>query len=178
MELYGEFCSRMLEKTMQGVNPEFVFLGEPISDNRGPLISPAMFHRFMIPVYERIVATARDHGCDNILFSTYGDSSLLFPMLVQAGISMLWISEASEAPELDYRHIRNRFGAGLGLIGGIPLGVLRTGSPEDIRSTLEKIVPPLVQSGRYVPLAGGRVREGVSWANYQAYREGLAELFE
>jgi hypothetical protein len=176
MELYGEFCSRMLERTLQDVDPEFVYLGEPISDNRGPLISPDMFQRFMVPVYERIVATAKDFGCGNILFSTYGDAGLLFPMLMEAGVNMLWISEAPETPELNYRQIRNRFGAGLGLIGGIPLTVLRNESPEVIRSALEEIVPPLLQSGRYVPLAGGRVREGVTWPNYQAYREALAGL--
>ena len=132
MELYGEFCSRMLEKTMQDVNPEFIYLSEPISNNDGPLISPAMFEEFMIPVYERIVATARGLGCDNILLSTYGDTSLLFPILIDAGISMLWISEAAEVPELDYCRIRSEFGPDLGLIGGIPLSILRSESPDVI----------------------------------------------
>jgi hypothetical protein len=176
MELYGDFCSRMLEKTMQDVNPEFIYLSEPISNNNGPLISPAMFEEFMIPVYERIVATARDLGCDNILLSTYGDTSLLFPMLIDAGISMLWISEAAEVPELDYVQIRSEFGPDLGLIGGIPLSILRSESPDVIRNTLEEIVPPLLHSGRYVPLAGGRVREEISWSAYACYREVLAEL--
>ena len=176
MELYGEFCSRMLEKTMQDVNPEFIYLSEPISDNDGPLISPAMFEEFMIPVYESIVATARGLGCDNILLSTYGDTSLLFPILIDAGISMLWISEAAEVPELDYCQIRSEFGPDLGLIGGIPLSILRSESPDVIRNTLEEIVPPLLQSGRYVPLAGGRVREEIPWSVYESYREVLAEL--
>ena len=176
MELYGEFCSRMLEKTMQDVNPEFIYLSEPISNNGGPLISPAMFEEFMIPVYESIVATARGLGCENILLSTYGDTSLLFPMLIDAGISMLWLSEAAEVPELDYCQIRSEFGPDLGLIGGIPLSILRSESPDVIRNTLEEIVPPLLQSGRYVPLAGGRVREGIPWSAYETYREVLAEL--
>ncbi|MFC1659988.1 uroporphyrinogen decarboxylase family protein [Gemmatimonadota bacterium] len=176
MEMYGEFCSRMLEKTMEDVDPEFIYLSEPISNNGGPLISPDMFEEFMIPVYDRIVATARSLGCDNILLSTYGDTSLLFPSLFSAGISMLWISEAAEAPQLDYRRIRSEFGPGLGLIGGIPLSILRSGSPGPIRSTLEEIVPPLLRSGRYVPLAGGRVREEVPWPAYECYRRVLAEL--
>ena len=176
MELYGDFCSRMLEKTMQDVDPEFIYLSEPISDNHGPLISPDMFEEFMIPVYERIIATARSLGCRNILLSTYGDTSLLFPMLIEAGISMLWISEAAEVPQLDYRQIRSEFGSDLGLIGGIPLSILRSESPDVIRSTLEEIVPPLLQSGRYVPLAGGRVREEIPWLVYECYREVLAEL--
>jgi hypothetical protein len=176
MELYGEFCSRMLEKTMQDVNPEFIYLSEPISDNGGPLISPAMFEEFMIPVYERIVSTARGLGCDNILLSTYGDTSLLFPILIDAGISMLWISEAAEVPGLDYCQIRSEFGPDVGLIGGIPLSILRSESPDVIRNRLEEIVPPLLQSGRYVPLAGGRVREDIPWSVYECYREVLAEL--
>jgi hypothetical protein len=58
MEMYGESCSRMLEKTLRDVNPEFICLSEPISDHHGPLISPASFEEFMRPVHERIVATA------------------------------------------------------------------------------------------------------------------------
>ncbi len=176
MEHYGEFCSCMLERTMQDVDPEFIYLSEPISNNDGPLISPDMFEEFMVPVYERIVATARGLGCENILLSTYGNTRLLFPMLIEAGISMLWISEAAEVPELDYCRIRREFGPGLGLIGGIPLSILRSGSPDGIRTTLEEMVPPLLQSGRYVPLAGGRVREEIPWSAYGCYREVLAEL--
>jgi len=176
MELYGEFCSRMLEMTMQDVNPEFIYLSEPISNNGGPLISPGMFEEFMIPVYERIIGTAKGLGCDNILLSTYGDTSLLFPVLMEAGVSMLWISEAAEVPELDYRQIRREFGPDLGLIGGIPLSILRSGSPDMIRKTLEGMVPPLLKSGRYVPLAGGRVREEIPWSAYECYRDVLAEL--
>jgi hypothetical protein len=176
MELYGEFCSNMLERAMQDVDPEFIYLSEPISDNRGPLISPDMFEEFMIPVYERIVATAKGLGYDNILLSTYGNTSLLFPILIESGISMFWISEAAEVPELDYRQIRGKFGPDLGLIGGIPLSLLRSESPDVIRATLEEIVPPLLESGRYVPLAGGRVREEIPWSVYRCYREFLAEL--
>ncbi len=176
LEQYGEFCSRMLEMTMQDMDPEFIYLSEPISNNTGPLISPDMFEEFMIPVYRRIVASARRLGCENILLSTYGDTSLLFPVLIEAGVSILWISEAAEVPELDYRRVRERFGSELGLIGGIPLSILRSGSPDLVRETLEDSVPPLLRSGRYVPLAGGRVREGVHWSMYQCYREVLAEL--
>jgi hypothetical protein len=176
MEMYGEFCSRMLERTLQEVDPEFVYLSEPISNNSGPLISPAMFEEFMIPVYGRITATARSSGCHNILLSTYGDTSRLFPALFEAGISMLWVSEAAEVPELDYRRIRSEFGPDLGLIGGIPLSILRSGSRDLIRAKLEEVVPPLLESGRYVPLAGGRVREEIAWPAYRYYREVLAEL--
>ena len=50
LEMYGDFCSRMLDMALQDLDPEFIYISEPISDNDGPLISPAMFEEFMIPV--------------------------------------------------------------------------------------------------------------------------------
>ena len=174
LEMYGDFCAQMLDRTLKDVDPEFIYLSEPISNNEGPLISPAMFEEFMIPVYQRIIAAAKENGCENILLSTYGNSTLLLPTLIEAGINMLWMSEAAETPELDYRNLRTQFGADLGLVGGIPLSILRSESPNLIKETLEELIPPLLKSGRYVPLAGGRVREEIPWAVYRYYREVLA----
>lgn len=171
---YGDFCARMLELALEDVDPEFVYLSEPISDNTGPLISPATFEELMLPVYRKIVGAARAHGCEQILVSTYGNSARLFPSMLAAGVSLLWISEAPDIPDLDYRTLRRRFGPALGLIGGIPLGVLREESPGRIAERITAIVSPLLREGRYVPLAGGRVREDVPWAAYRRYREALA----
>jgi uroporphyrinogen-III decarboxylase len=91
MEMYGDFCARMLEMTLGEVDPEFIYLSEPISDNSGPLISPSMFEEFMIPVYERIVAVAREHGCRRVVVSTYGNTARLFPAMIKAGVTVLWI---------------------------------------------------------------------------------------
>ena len=176
MENYGDFCARMLEMTLQDVDADFIYLSEPISNNDGPLISPTAFAEFMIPVYERIIAAAKNHGCGNILVSTYGNTTRLFPAMIEAGVTMLWISEAAEVPELDYRGLRREFGPELALIGGIPLSILRTESGEKVRDRLAEIVTPLLQSGRYIPLAGGRVREEIPWPLYRRYRESLAEV--
>ena len=176
LEMYGEFCGRMLDKALEDVDPEFIFISEPISDNDGPLISPAMFEEFMIPVYDRIVSVAKAHGCEHILLSTYGNTAQLFPCMIQAGVTILWISEAAEVPEIDYRSLRRRYGPGLGLVGGIPLSILRSDTQEGMEQRLREIVSPLMESGRYLPLAGGRVREEIPWSVYKRYREILAAL--
>jgi len=178
LEIYGEFCARMLEMTLRDVDPEFIYLSEPISNNEGPLISPAMFEDFVIPAYERIIATAKDHGCENILVSTYGNSVKVFPALVRTGITQIWISEAAGVQELDYRALRGRVGPEIGLIGGIPLSLLRSEPAGNIEERLREIVSPLLQSGRYIPLAGGRVREEIPWQVYKRYREALAGMMQ
>lgn len=91
---------------------------------------------------------------------------------------MLWTSEAAEVAELDYRVLRQRYGPALGLIGGIPLSILRVSPLEDIRRQVRDIVVPLMRSGRFIPLAGGRIREEIHWAVYKCYRECLAEILQ
>ena len=174
-EIYGEFCARMLEMALRDVEPEFIYLSEPISDNRGSLISPAMFEEFMIPAYKQVISTAKRLGCGNILVSTYGNSALLFPCMIRAGVTLLWISEAAEVPDLDYRCLRRRFGTELGLIGGIPLSLLRSETAEGMKIRLREIIDPLLEAGRYIPLAGGRIREDVRWPIYKGYREMMKE---
>jgi len=173
MERYGDFCARMLRMALEDVRPEFIYLSEPISDNRGPLISPGRYQELVIPALKKIVAAARAGRCERILISTYGNSALLFPMMIEAGVNMLWISEAAEIPKLDYRSLRRTLGSELGLIGGIPLSLLRSAEPESISARLEEIVVPLLQAGRYIPLAGGRIREDIPWQIYRHYRNWL-----
>jgi hypothetical protein len=96
--------------------------------------------------------------------------------MIEAGVTILWVSEAAEVPEIDYRSLRRRYGPELGLIGGIPLSLLRAGELKDMEQKLREIVVPLMESGRYIPLAGGRVREEVPWPVYKRYREILSDL--
>jgi hypothetical protein len=41
---------------------------------------------------------------------------------------------------------------------------------------MEAIVPPLLAQGGYIPLADGRVRKDVPFANYAYYRRLLEEM--
>jgi hypothetical protein len=66
----------------------------------------------------------------------------------------------------------------LGLIGGIPLAVLREDSLASMTARVHEIVPPLLSEGRYIPLASGRVRHDVPWETYRHYRELLSALLD
>lgn len=176
LAIYGDFCAEMLDMTLDDIDPEFIFLGEAISDNNGPLISPRMFEELMIPAYEKIIRTAKSRGVEHILVSTYGNSAGVLPALFKAGMNILWVSEAAETHEMDYRHLRRQYGPELGLIGGIPLSILRSGEGDEMERKLKAIVEPLMAGGRYIPLAGGRVREETPWPVYKRYREILNEI--
>ena len=90
------------------------------------------------------------------------------------GFTCLWACEVNRAA-MDYRDLRREFGVDLRLIGGIDLDALRRGR-NAIREELTTRLPPLLAQGGYVPLADGRIREKVRYADYCYYRRLLHEL--
>jgi uroporphyrinogen decarboxylase len=108
------------------------------------------------------------------VFRTFANSRLLIPSVLNRGFNCLWACEVN-VDAMDYRDIRREFGRDLRLIGGIDLDALRHGK-EAIRREIEEKVPPLLTEGGYVPLADGRVREDVPFANYVYYRQLLERV--
>jgi hypothetical protein len=174
MEIQGDFAARMAEKLLREVEIDAAVFSEPIGGNTGPLISPRMYEEFVLTSYEPVFDVLASHNVEIVIFRTYANARLLLASCLKRGFNCLWASEVNTA-EMDYRDIRKEFGRDLRLIGGIDLDALRHGREAIRREIMEK-VPPLLDSGGYVPLADGRVREDVPYENYVYYRELLAEV--
>ena len=96
--MYGDFCARMLEKALEDVAPDFVYLSEPISDNRGPLISPAMFYNIVIGViaalqtFENVYILRTPLTSDSLQSAAFLLYSRTFSELhIGEGAAMSWI---------------------------------------------------------------------------------------
>jgi hypothetical protein len=177
-ELLGrtfDFYCVCLERVLPKVGVDYASLYEPIASNAGPVVSPAMFERFSIPGYRKVIGLLERHGVPlRILCTTGGDLSSLLPSLIDAGINGLWISNPTSEKML-YSTLRRRFGSEIALIGGIDATAL-TRDDDAVRRAVFETVPPLLEGGRYLPCLDDRPRENVSFARYALYRELLAEL--
>jgi len=174
MEMQGDFNARMTLKVLQEIEIDAAIFSEPIGGCSGPLISPRMYEDFVLKSYEPLLDVLNRHNVEIIIFRTYANARLLIPSILKWGFNCLWACEVNTA-EMDYRDIRREFGRDLRLIGGIDLDALRRGK-EAIRREIVEKVPPLLESGGYIPLADGRVREDVPYENYLYYRKLLAEV--
>jgi len=174
MEIQGDFNARMALKVLQEVEVDAAVFSEPIGGNTGPLISPRMYEDLVLQSYEPLLDVLHRHNVEIIIFRTYANARLLLPSILKRGFNCLWACEV-DAAAMDYRDIRREFGRDLRLIGGIDLDALRCGREAIRREIMEK-VPPLLESGGYIPLADGRVREDVRYEDYLYYRELLAEV--
>ncbi|MBN2549848.1 MAG: hypothetical protein JXB15_11860 [Anaerolineales bacterium] len=180
MAIQGEFAVRMAEKILSQVEVDAVLFSEPIAGPHGPLISPRAYQDFVISSYQPVLEVVKRFGIATIIYRTYANAGTLLPVILQSGFNCLWACETNPvqirgAAAMDYRQIRQTFGSDLHLIGGIDLDMLRLGK-DAIRREMEDKLPPLLEQGGYLPLADGRVRQDIPWANYCYYRQLLEEL--
>jgi hypothetical protein len=172
--LQGEFAARMAEKVLSKISVDAAVFSEPIGTTYGALISPQMYRELVLPTYRPLLDILKTAGVNTIIWRTYANTRSLLECAIEAGFNCLWAVE-SGSDEMDYRAIRKQFGSDLRLIGGFDLDVLR-GAQAGIQRELNEKIQPLLESGGYIPLADGRLREGVTFSNYQYYRTHLQKM--
>ena len=170
-----DFYCVCLERVLSKVPVDYAAFYEPIAANTGPVISPAMFERFAMPGYRKVLDLLEKFNVPlRILCTTGGNLASFLPPLIEAGINGLWISNIRDAG-MEYRALRKTFGPDIALIGGIDSGAL--GQDENaVRKTIQETVPPLLESGRYLPCLDDRPRSNISFAQYRLFRELLEEI--
>jgi len=173
MLIYGEFIANLISRALEDVEVDAAIFSEPIGGNHGSLISPTMYEEFALKNYEPIMTVLKEKGVRWIIVRTYANAKVLIPVMLEYGFNCLWACEVN-IESMEYRDLRSDFGRDLRLIGGIDLDALR-GDKTLIKNEIEKIVPPLVADGGYIPLADGRVREDVPFDNYVYYRKLISQ---
>jgi hypothetical protein len=133
-----------------------------------------MYEDLVLPSYRPALQVLRRYEVETIILRTYANARLLVPSFVKAGFNCLWANER-DCEVMDYRALRQEFGRDLRLIGGIDLDALRLDKAA-IRGEMERVIPPLLADGGYIPLADGRVRDNIPYDNYVYYRSLLEEM--
>ncbi len=174
LNLHGDFGARLAERILRDVEVDCAIFSEPIGGNDGPLLSPETYGRFVLDSYRPILDAVRRRGVETLVYVTYANARPLIPCVVRAGFDCLWACEVN-AEAMDYLALRRRFGRDLRLIGGIDLDTLLQDKAA-IRREMERVIPPLLAQGGYVPLADGRVRANVPFEHYRYYRRLLEDI--
>ena len=170
-----DFYCVCLERVLSKVPVDYAAFYEPIAANTGPVISPAMFERFAMPGYRKVLGLLEKFHVPLRIFCTTGGNLMsLLPPLIEAGINGLWISNILNA-DMEYGALRKTFGPDVSLIGGIDGGALNQ-DENMMAKTVRETVIPLLESGRYLPCLDDRPRSNISFAQYQLFRNLLEEI--
>ncbi len=176
IETYTTYLEAMIDKICARVAPDYAVFYEPIASNDCLVISPVMARRLLEAPYRRICERLQHHGIRHRFIWSSGRILDLIPLWLDVGMNGLCVDQACAAG-VDYVQVREEFGPQLALLGGIDNAALQSGE-EAIHRELESKLPPLLESGRYLPGVDDTVRATIPYEHYVSYRRQLHRISE
>ncbi len=173
IEFNTEFLLTLVERALQEVQFDFFNFFEDFAGKGGPLVSPQIFRKLLLPYYQRIIERFRRAGIRYFWLDSDGDAEALIPLMLEAGITCLWPLE--QASGMDPLRLRKEYGKSLALAGGIDkieIGKDRKAIEAELRSK----IPPLLESGGYLPFLDHCFSPEISYDNFLYYVELKARL--
>jgi uroporphyrinogen decarboxylase len=165
----------MLDALFEVTTFDWFCFWEDMAYKNGPMISPALFRKLMMPRYKRITDFLHKHGVDIIFVDSDGDLSLLIPLWLESGINGMWPFEVQSG--MDVVKLRKEYGKELLMIGGLDKRELAK-DKKAIEDEILKKVPFLIEIGGYIPRPDHHIPPDVSYDNYQYFMEFLIRTLE
>ncbi len=162
----------LYERVIEEVRPDFAFIWEDMSYKNGPLISPALFRRFLLPAYQELTAFLRHMGIRIILVDSDGNIEQLIPLWLEGGVTGLLPFEVRAGN--DVTSVRKRY-PNLQIMGGIEKHCLEHGKAH-IDDELERVLPFMQASGGYIASLDHWVHSEIPLGNFKYYGDSITSF--
>lgn len=165
--------TEIIKRTLKDIKIQRAAFWEDMCYKGGPLISPAMVRKFMMPRYKKITDLLHSYGVDVIFLDSDGNVEQLIPLWLEVGINFIWPFEVAAGN--DVVALRKKYGKDLIIGGAIDKRALIKGK-EAIREEVMSKVPFLLKTGGYFPSVDHLVPPDVTFENYCYYINLMREV--
>ena len=165
MDFSTEFHIECLSKAVKEVEVDFVWINEDMGYHKGPMMSPNMAKKLILPCYIRLCKFFTNHGIEVINLDSDGNVKPLIPIWLKGGIN--GIGPCEVAANMDILSIRKKYPQ-LIIYGGIDKRKLSQGK-KDIEEELYSKIPYMIERGGYFPGVDHAVPADVSLENYKFF---------
>lgn len=173
MDQMQYFMMGILWRTTKDLRIDFIRFWEDMAYKTGPLISPAMVKKYMVPRYKSVVEFLHKKGIDIIHLDSDGNIDELIPLWMDCGINFFWPMEV--AAGMDAIKWRKKYGKNIILSGNIDKRALLKGK-DAIREEVMSKVPYLLKTGGYFPCLDHGIPPDVPLENYKYFINLLREI--
>jgi len=170
---WADFVSATMAPLLDRVRLDFVHYSEDMAYKAHSMISPAMVRRFLFPAYKQWEDQIKSSGCPIIDMDSDGYVGELIPIWIEAGINCCDPIEV--AAHNDIVEFRHTFGTKMAFTGGIDKRAIAKGG-KVIEAELQRVVPPLIELGGFIPGCDHGVPPDISWPDFLHYSRRLAHL--
>jgi uroporphyrinogen decarboxylase len=165
--------TEVIKRVLKDIRIDMAMFWEDMCYKAGPLISPAMVRKFMMPRYKKITDLLHSYGVDVIYLDSDGNVEQLIPLWLEAGINYIWPLEVAAGNSAVA--LRKKYGKNLILSGNIDKRALIKGR-EAIQEEVMSKVPFLLEQGGYLPTVDHHVPPDVTFENYCYYINLMREV--
>ena len=163
----------IVRRTLKDVRVDCIRFWEDMAYKTGPLISPDMFKKYMVPRYKQVTEFLHRNGIDVLHVDCDGNINELIPLWLECGINFHWPLEV--AAGMDAVALRKQYGKDLILSGNIDKRALLKGK-DAIREEVMSKVPFLLEGGGYFPSLDHGIPPDVPLENFRYYINLLREI--
>jgi uroporphyrinogen decarboxylase len=149
-----------------GARFEMVSIWEDMCYSSGPLLSPDVFAKVLVPQYRHIVELFQQNGVDVIMVDCDGKIDELIPLWLEAGVNCMFPIEVGTW-KADPVRLRKQYGKELLMMGGFDKRILARDQAQ-IEAEVHRLAP-LVDEGGFIPFCDHHVPPEVPLENYHFY---------
>jgi len=180
-ELHEKKSLNLIERFRQlaeavGPHVDVLAVYQDLGTQRGEMISPTMFERFMVPHYKRMFSWIHENTAWKILFHSCGSIHRLIPHMIEMGVDILNPVQVT-ASNMDPKLLKAEFGDRLVFWGGgaDTQSVLPFGTPDEVRRQVRERISILGAGGGFVFAPTQDIQADVPPQNLVAMYEAVAE---
>jgi uroporphyrinogen decarboxylase len=141
-----------LQRYLERVGPyiQVVKMGDDLGVQNNAMMSPATYQRMIKPYHQEAFKLIKRYTGAKVFLHSCGSVYKLLPDLIDAGVEILNPVQVS-ARDMDTQRLKQQFGDRLSFWGAIDTQhILPHGSPDEVRTEVERRVRDLAPGGGYV----------------------------
>jgi uroporphyrinogen decarboxylase len=132
-----------------------LFVYDDMANNFSTMFSPAMFEKYLLPLYEKMIAILKAAGCRRVCFHSDGNILPVMDMLMEAGFD--GFNPLEPRVGIDFVKLREKYGKKVVFFGGVCNTVIL---PRGDKKEIERHIMPLIELGREGGLVIGQASVG------------------
>ncbi len=172
--LFEEMVDVLMEVVLENLRQVFatgaqidaLSLWEDMCYSGGPLLTPEIFRKVLVPRYRKITDLARSYGVDIAWLDCDGRIDALAADWLEAGVNTMFPLEVGTWGA-DPVAFRREYGRDMRLMGGVDKHILAR-SDAEIRAEVQRLAP-VVEDGGFIPFPDHRVPPDVPYRKYLVY---------
>ena len=173
--LEPELAERVMDKVLEcniaivrnaiRAGAEVIVLGDDYADNRGPLFSPELFERFVLPRLKKMIVAIHEEGAKVIKHSD-GNIYPLLEMIVDAGPD--GINPVEPTAGMSLAEVKRRVGHRVCITGNIDCGkLLPFGTAEEVEAAVRQAIADAAAGGGYILTSSNSIHSSCNAENFK-----------